>query len=82
MRIYARPIPDAKNAHKVKNDQGVVHVALLSTAILYLRTQPIHGKCIILLVFAYKMLSNHVVNCGTNFLNTLYIAPGQEQTHP
>ena len=28
MRIYARPIPDAKNAHKVKNDQGVVHVAL------------------------------------------------------
>ena len=28
MRIYARPIPDTKNAHmsKVKNDQGVVHV--------------------------------------------------------
>ena len=30
MCIYARPVPDAKNAHmsKVKNDQGVVHVAL------------------------------------------------------
>ena len=30
MCIYARLVPDAKNAHmsKVKNDQGVVHVAL------------------------------------------------------
>ena len=33
MRIYARPIPDAKNAHKVKNDQGV-HVALLSACVI------------------------------------------------
>ena len=34
MRIYARPIPDAKkNGHKVKNDQGVVHVALLSACV-------------------------------------------------
>ena len=35
MRIYARPIPDAKNAHKVKNDQGVVHVALLSACVIH-----------------------------------------------
>ena len=45
----------------------------ISTAILYLTKQLIHGKCIISLVFAYKILSNHVVKCGTNFLNTLYI---------
>ena len=35
MRIYARPIPDTKNAHKVKNDQGVVHVALLSACVIH-----------------------------------------------
>ena len=35
MRIYARPIPDAKNAHKVKNDQGVVHVVLLSACVIH-----------------------------------------------
>ena len=37
MRIYARPIPDAKNAHmsKVKNDQGAVHVALLSACVIH-----------------------------------------------
>ena len=39
MRINARPIPDAKNAHmsKVKNDQGVVHVALLSACVKWCR---------------------------------------------
>ena len=37
MRIYAGPIPDAKNAHmsKVKNDQGVVHVALSSACVIH-----------------------------------------------
>ena len=37
MRIYARPIPDAKNVHmsKVKNDQCVVHVALLSACVIH-----------------------------------------------
>ena len=35
MCIYARPVSDAKNAHisKVKNDQGVVHVALSSACV-------------------------------------------------
>ena len=31
MRIYARPILDAKN----ENDQGVVHVALLSACVIH-----------------------------------------------
>ena len=35
MCIYARPIPDAKNDHKVKNDQCVVHVALLSACVIH-----------------------------------------------
>ena len=37
MCIYARPVPDAKNAHriKVKNDQGVVHVALSSACVIH-----------------------------------------------
>ena len=37
MRIYACPVPDAKNAHMsmVKNDQGVVHVALLSACVIH-----------------------------------------------
>ena len=30
--------------------------------------EQINGKCIIQLGFVYKMFSNHVVNCGTNFL--------------
>ena len=48
MRIYARPIPDAKNVHKVKNDQGVVHVALLSACvILYMCTKMV--PCILTL---------------------------------
>ena len=36
MCIYARPVPDAKNADisKVKNDQGVVHVALSSASVI------------------------------------------------
>ena len=43
-----------------------------STAILYLQMEQINGKCIISLVFAYKILSNHVVKCGTNLFNTPY----------
>ena len=37
MRIYARPVPDTKNAHmsKFKNDQGVVHVALSSACVIH-----------------------------------------------
>ena len=37
MCIYARPVPYAKNAHisKVKNDQGVVHVALSSACVIH-----------------------------------------------
>ena len=39
MCIYARSVPDAKNAHmsKVKNDQGVVHVhvALSSACVIH-----------------------------------------------
>ena len=35
MRIYTRPILDAKNDHKVKNDQGVVRVALLSACVIH-----------------------------------------------
>ena len=37
MCIYARPVPDAKNAHmsKVKNDHGVVHVALSSACVIH-----------------------------------------------
>ena len=46
---------------------------IVLTAILCLRKQQINGKFIIQLVLAYKMLSNHVVNYGTNFLNTLYV---------
>ena len=36
MCVYARPVPGAKNAHmsKVKNDQGVVHVALSSAFVI------------------------------------------------
>ena len=34
MCIYARPVPDAKNAHmsKVKNDQGVVYLDFFQCA--------------------------------------------------
>ena len=37
MCIYSRPVPDAKNAHicKVKNDKGVVHVALSSACVIH-----------------------------------------------
>ena len=37
MCIYARPVPDAKNARmsKVKNDQVVVHVALSSACVIH-----------------------------------------------
>ena len=37
MCIYARPVLDAKNAHrsKVKNNQGVVHVALSSACVIH-----------------------------------------------
>ena len=40
---------------------------------IYLRMEQIQEKCIMSLVFAYKMLSNHVPKCETNFLNILYI---------
>ena len=37
MCIYARLVPDEKNAHmsKVKNEQGVVHVALSSACVMH-----------------------------------------------
>ena len=39
MFIYARPVPDAKIAHmsKVKNDQGVVHVALSLACVIHVQ---------------------------------------------
>ena len=44
MCIYARPVPDAKNAHmsKVKNDQGVVHVAQSSACVIYSSKEVLH----------------------------------------
>ena len=53
---------------------------LISNVIKYYRGPPVCGKCKIFSKNLSCMLSNPMMTCGTNFLNTLYYLDSEKQT--
>ena len=54
---------------------------MITNVIKYYRGPTANGKCKIFSNILFCMLSILMMNCRTNFLNTLYIAAGQGQAN-